>query len=161
MSKFTDWLKGIFRGDVSLAPAEDWLLRQFVDKLPPHLMPIVQKQIASYNRMYREVDGRAINFYCRPEISSGFPSLSMDSDEAPLIRITVSVNGADKPIHATLTAVHGRVFCMSFSQPVKHILPASMQLIKVKDAWCSNFPASASNNSFKPNPLRGSASFRR
>ena len=159
MSKFIGWLKEhllLRRSDV-LTPAEEWLLQQLLENLPPHLKPVAQHQIAHLKRAYREVDGRAINFCPRPGVPLDFPTFDMISDEAPLVRITVSATGADKPIHAALIAVYGRVFCISFSQPVRHLSPDSMQLIKVKDAWRSNFPASASNNSFKPNPLRGSA----
>lgn len=159
MSKFIDWLKRrllLGHGDV-LAPAEQWLLRQLLNSLPPHLKSVAQEQIAHLPRAYREVDGRAINFYPRPGVELNFPTFDMNSDEAPLVRITVSAAGVDTPIHAGLIAVHGRVFCISLSQPARHLPHDSMQLLKVKDAWRSNFPASASNHSSKPNGLRPSA----
>lgn len=161
MYEFGNWLTRLARGGVVLAPAEKWLLRQLVNNLPPHLKPIVEDQIASYNLAQREWDKRAVNFYRRPTLLPGMSLLDMPPMEAlPLVRVTASVAN-DDPIHATLTAVSGRVFCMAFSRPAKGVLVADMKITRVEDAWRSNFPADAPNNSFKPNPLRGSACFRR
>jgi hypothetical protein len=135
------------RGGVTLAPAEQWLLAQLVEALPSHLQSVVQAQLGSYNLAQREIDGRAINLYRRPALFPGMPLLAMSVTEAPLVRLSVSV-GSSEPVHATLTAVTGRVFCMAFNRSVKTLAPSNLKVVRVTEAWRSNFPAGAPNNGF-------------
>ena len=122
------------------SPAEQWLLRALLDSLPPHIKWIAEAQIATYDRAHREVDGREVNFYSTAGASKNAPNLAMRSPEATLVGITASVSGGPARIYARLTAVNGRVFCMSFNQRVAHLDPSSMQLTSVKESWRSNFP---------------------
>ncbi len=156
MWKFGGWLARALRGGVVLAPAEQWLLQELVAALPPHLRPTVESQLRCYNLAQREVDGRAINFYARPASRFSAPLLPMSAAPAVLVRVKAS-SGAAEPVHATLTAVSGQVFCMAISRCVQSLPAASLELAGITEAWRSNFPAGAPNNSSKPTPLRGAA----
>ena len=149
MYKFGNWLTRALRGGVTLAPAEQWLLTRLVEALPEHLRPTVQTQLRLYNLAQREIDGRAINLYCRPALPPQVPILPMLPRDAPLIRLSASV-GEGEPVHATLNAVSGRVFCMALNRSVQALSTSNLQVTQVTEAWRSNFPASAPNNSFKP-----------
>ena len=157
MYEFGNWITRALRGGITLCPAEQWLLNQLVEALPAHLQGTVQAQLRSYNLAQREADGRAINLYRRPGLLPEMPLLLMTGIEAPLIRLAASVAGQAEPLHATLSAVSGRVFCMAFSGAVQALAPSDLAVVKVTEAWRSNFPVSAPNSSFKPKPLRGSA----
>ena len=156
MYEFGNRLTRALRGGVTLYPAEQWLLAQLVAALPEHLIATVQAQLRSYNLAQREVDSRAINFYRKPALLPPMPLLPMSVIEAPLIRLSASA-GTDEPIHATLNAVSGRVFCMALSRSAQGINDSGLGVVQVTEAWRSNFPVCAPNNSFKPKPLRGSA----
>ena len=155
MYKFGNWLTRAIRGGITLAPAEQWLLAQLVKELPEHLQATVQAQLRSYNLAQREIDGRAINLYRQPIHLAETPLLQMSAVEAPLIRLSASA-GAGDPVHATLNAVSGRVFCMAFSRPAQALAVSDLEVVQITEAWRSSFPVSAPNNSFKPNPLRSS-----
>jgi hypothetical protein len=156
MYEFGNWLTRALRGGVALSPAEQWLLAQLVAALPEHLIATVQAQLRSYNLAQREIDGRAINFYRRPALSPQMPLLPMSTAEAPLVRLTASLVPGE-PVHATLNAVTGRVFCMALNRSVQGVPASVLRVIQVTQAWRSNFPVCAPNNSFKPTPLRGAA----
>ena len=156
MYEFGNWLTRALRGGVTLYPAEQWLLAQLVSALPEHLKATVDAQLSSYNLAQREADGRAINLYRRPALLPQMPLLPMNTVEAPLVRLTVNA-ATDGPIHATLNAVSGRVFCMALSRSVRDVSPLSFGGTQITQAWRSNFPACAPNSSFRPKPLRGSA----
>ena len=69
----------------------------------------------------------------------GLPLLDSKQEEAPLIRITARIEGSARPVHAVLTAVQGRVFCMSLSEPVSGAQPvAPLEIQRVQQAWRSN-----------------------
>lgn len=156
MYKFGSWIGRVVHGGVSLSPAEQWSLQQLLGNLPAHLKPIVDRQIASYNLAQREWDGRAINFYRIPAMQAGVPLLDMPPQvDWPLVRITASVAKSPELVHATLSAVGGRVFSMSFNRPVNGLPASDMRLTKVKEAWRSNFPHGRPDAAFKPSPLRG------
>lgn len=149
MYKFGNWLTRALRGGITLYPAEQWLLVQLVAALPTHLEATVQAQLRSYNLAQREIDGRAINLYRKPILLPQMPLLPMSVMEAPLIRLTTSTDSFG-PVHATLNAVSGRVFCMALSRSVQGIMPSGLQIDHVTEAWRSNFPVPAPNKSFKP-----------
>ena len=117
------------------------MLQQLVASLPPPLRSAVERQFEAYNLVQREVDGRALNFYRKKggkaNNMEGLPLLKMAVEEAPLVRLTASVSGDSEPLHATLTAVGGRVFCMALSRPVRP--EGSVTVSDIKQAWRSNF----------------------
>ena len=85
----------------------------------------------------------------------GFPNLEMHGDEAPLMRIAVQLGDESEPVHATLNAVSGRVFCVAFSRRVDGIpSTATVTVTDRKDAWRSNFTR-PNNQSEQAAPLNG------
>lgn len=141
---FSRWV----RGGVELTPFEWQVLERLVSELPQHLRSIVERQFEEYELVQREIDGRALNFYPSSkrlkEARMGIwplsaPRLQMNCDEAPLIRLTMSVD-APSDIHAVLHAVKGQVFCVSFNKDVRPFKSASgLNVVKTTHAWRSNF----------------------
>src|SRR4051812_44916289 len=114
---FGNFLERLLWGGTRLTDVEFELLQQLVAALPSTLHWAVERQFEAYNLVQREVDGRALNFY-RKRIGTanymeGLPLLEMAVDEAPLVRLTARVSGETEPLHVTLNAVKGRVFCMA------------------------------------------------
>jgi hypothetical protein len=67
------------------------------------------------------------------------PILKMGGDEAKLIRLTLDIEGDDEPLHVILTAVRGRVFCLTLSRKICAFgQPKAVHVTKVKQAWKSN-----------------------
>lgn len=127
-------------GGTKLTEVEFDLLQHAVNALPPSLRSIVESQFDAYNLVQREADGRSLNFYRirgGKTNRDGLPLLDMSVEEAPLIRLTATIDGESKPIHANLHAVTGRVFCMSLNRriPPKGIVVVS----NIKQAWRLNF----------------------
>lgn len=132
------------RGGATLSAAEYRLLCLLVAALPAHLRDIVERQFDAYNLVQREADGRALNFYrVQPwsnKVLSVSPLLTSKANEAPLVRIGIDVAGDGEPLHAVLTAVDGRVFCVSFNRVIpKNLSPDSISVRSVTQAWRSNF----------------------
>ena len=128
----------------TLTDVEHSLTEELISRLPDSLKRIVESQIDVYNLVQREIDGRALNFYRvglgRSLRMARIPVLEMDSEESPLIRISALVEGDPKPINATLTAVNGRVFCVSFGRRVdRYSNGTRVEVTGVKKAWRSNF----------------------
>ena len=117
--EFGNLLTRLFRGGTRLTDAEYYVLKTLVESLDPKLRGVVESHFEEYNLVQREVDARALNFY-RVKIGGGHPievtnPLVMEADEEPLVRITLAVPG-ENPIHAVLTAVCGRAFCVTFDR---------------------------------------------
>ena len=129
-------------GGAKLTEVEFGLLESLVTALPPALRTIVEAQFEAYNLAQREVDGRALNFYRKTkggkvDDMGGLPLLSMEVVEAPLVRLKASVVGETMPVHATLNAVKGRVFCLALDRPVA--AEGKVIVVDVTKAWRSNF----------------------
>ncbi len=143
---YGSWLLRALRGGAVLTAGEQALLATLVAELPAHLRNVVEAQFDEYNLVQREVDGRALNFY-KVSFFSFAPQpvsqvLESKRNEAPLVRLAVQT-GEPEPLHATLTAVNGRVFCASFSKRVPRSLGHEFKVSKVVHAWKSNFAASS------------------
>jgi hypothetical protein len=125
-----------------LSTAEHRLLSSLVEELPANLRETIETQFAEYNLVQREADGRALNFYRVGLFSSTplsvSPLLESKQEEALLIRLAAHI-GETEPLHATLTAVRGRVFCASFSRRVPRNLGNEFKIGSVVHAWKSNF----------------------
>lgn len=139
---FGNWLSRLFRSGAVLSPLEYDLLVALVRALPLPMRSIVIAQFESYNLVQREIDGRALNFYRmrngRPNDMQGLPLLRTARIEAPLMRISATIEGEREPIHAVLTAVEGRAFCVSLSRRVHHrIYGGIRQVTRVEQAWRS------------------------
>jgi hypothetical protein len=114
---FGNLVTRMLRGGVRLTDAEYFLLSALVERLDPKIRDIIESQFEQYNLVQREVDGRALNFY-RVQLGRRAPMevepcLHMTAVESPLIKIAVAAPGHGKPLHAVLTAVRGRAFCVS------------------------------------------------
>src|SRR5690606_41300816 len=121
-TQFGTRLSRFLRGGVVLSALEGWAVRTLVSSLPPDLQQIVEAQFQRYVLVQREVDGRALNFYPRrSELKGGLnaPLLQMDREDAPLVRIKISVANPSCTLHAVLSAVLGRAFCVSFNEDVR------------------------------------------
>lgn len=141
---FGTWATRILRGGCTLTDGEFHIVASLVSELPPSLRDIVEKQFAAYNLAQREVDRRALNFYRVALGRSGVlpvsPLLRSKLEVAPLVRISFNVQGEAEPLHAVLTAVHGRAFSVSFSRPVATgRVPNDFSMEKSTQAWRSNF----------------------
>jgi len=142
---YGSWLLRLLRGGVMLSAGEQQVLALLVAELPPHLRAVAEAQFAEYNLVQREVDGRALNFY-KVGLFSMAPLpvsqlLKSKQEEALLIRVGVQMGEPD-PLHATLTALNGRVFCAAFSRRV----PETQHGFKVSEvvhAWKSNFSSNS------------------
>lgn len=142
-TQFGTALSRLLRGGVVLSELERWALCALVSALPEELKQIVEAQFERYVLVQREVDGRALNFYPQQsELKGGLnaPLLQMDTEDAPLVRIKISVANPPGKLHAVLSAVLGRVFCVSFNQDVRPFSRASgFEIQGVEQSWRSNF----------------------
>ena len=129
-----------------LRKGEHQIVSSMVAELPDHLRDTVDSQFDEYNLAQREVDGRTLNFY-KMSLFSAKPHqpravLHGNKREAPLMRVSVFTPGEAEPLHATLNAVAGRAFCVSFSRPVPEAHDGqALKITKVTHAWQSEFPA--------------------
>jgi hypothetical protein len=143
---FGSLLLRLIRGGVLLRKGEHQIVSAMVAELPDHLRNTVECQFNEYNIVQRETDGRALNFY-KMGLVSAKPlktqaMLQGNSDNAPLIRVSVFTPGEVEPLHAALTAVAGRVFCASFSRPVPEAADErAPKVTQVIHAWRATFPA--------------------
>jgi len=153
-TQFGTRLSRFLRGGIVLSALESWTLQSLVSSLPPDLRQIVEAQFQRYVLVQREVDGRALNFYPRrSEMKEGLsaPVLQMEAEEAPLVRIKFSVAGHERSLHAVLTAVLGRAFCVSFSNDVRPFSAASgFELENVEQSWRSNFNLAKAQQAVQP-----------
>jgi len=143
---FGSLLLRLLRGGVVLRKGEHQIVSAMLAELPDHLRETVESQFNEYNLVQREADGRELNFY-KMGLLSGRPLqpralLHGNSENAPLIRVSVSTSGAVEPLYGTLSVAAGRAFCASFSRPVPEVRrEEALKITKVTHAWQSNFPA--------------------
>jgi hypothetical protein len=151
-TQFGTPLSRLLRGGVVLSELESWALRALVSSLPAELKQVVETQFQRYVLVQREVDGRALNFYPRRSELKGrlnAPLLQMDREDAPLVRIKISVANPYGTLHAVLSAVLGRVFCVSFNQDVRPFAGASgFEVQDVEQSWRSNFSLAKAQQAF-------------
>jgi hypothetical protein len=128
-----------------LTDIEHRVTEELIASLPDWLRTTVEAQMESYDLVQREVDGRALNFYRkrsgRKGLREGRPLLEMHGDEAPLMRITIRLGEDQKPLHATLHAVLGEVFCVALNRRIdSYPGTTTLSVVDRKEAWRSNFP---------------------
>ena len=141
---FSNLITRLIGGGVRLTDAEYFLLRTLVEHLDPEIRGVVESQFEQYNLVQREVDGRALNFYRKVRGRLAEPSqiLEMKGEKAPLIKISVSAPGDRRPLHAVLTAVGGRAFCVTFDRaPPKPRLAADVSVTSSTQSWRSEVRA--------------------
>ena len=141
-TEFGTLLSRFITGGVILSDLERWVLNALVSSLPLELRQIVEAQFQRYVLAQREVDGRALNFYPRrSELKEALsaPLLEMKKEVAPLVRIKFKVANHPNNLHAVLSAVRGRAFCISFNSDVRPLAGASsFELKDVEQSWRSN-----------------------
>jgi len=139
--QFGGLVRRLLRGGSTLSDAEYAVLCSLVDALPLDLRTIVITQLNSYNLVQRESDGRALNFYRfkngSPSFTDDLPRLQMKTEESPLIRAKLSLEGEHEPLHAVLAAVRSRVFCISFSRPPSDSA-RSVRVLEIEQSWQSS-----------------------
>ncbi len=142
---FGSLLLRLIRGGVVLRKGEHQVISAMVAELPDHLRDTVESQFNEYNLVQRETDGRALNFY-KISLVNAQPLqtqavLHGNNHDAPLISVAVSLPGQAEPLYATLNAVNGRAFCVSFSRPVPEASDERVpKITRVTHAWRANFP---------------------
>ncbi|HZV37296.1 MAG TPA: hypothetical protein VFF96_00965 [Pseudoxanthomonas sp.] len=141
--QFGTFLTRLLRG-ATLTPAEHQIAERLVEELPNPLRDTVHSQFDAYNLVIREADGRALNFYRlihgkqRPD---SVPSFGMNGIAAPLIKMSFLALDDPNPIHATLTAVHGRAFCVSFNRRLdSYKTRLDLDTSRITRSWKSNIP---------------------
>ena len=132
----------LMRGGTTLSGTEHRVLCCLVDALPVDLRTIVTAQLNAYNLVQREIDGRALNFYRfktgLPAFVDDLPRIEMKTDESPLVRARLSIEGEEEPLHAVLAAVRGRVFCISFGRPPQLMNAHRVQVLHAEQSWRSS-----------------------
>ena len=129
-----------------LRKGEHQIVASMVAELPDHLRGPVERQFDACNLAQRAVDGRTLNFY---KMSFFFTKpqqlqtvLYGRTQDAALMRVSVSIPGDAETLQVTLNAVVGKAFCVSFSRPLPEIRDGqSLKITTVTHAWRSNFPA--------------------
>jgi hypothetical protein len=149
MHAFGTWLSRFLRGGVLLSSAEQWLLAEMLEALPVQLSDLARRQLASFNLAQREIDGRSINFYLPRRGVPDLQLLPTTEIECPLVRITVRHIASGEIVHATLNAVNGRVFCMSFSRAVAGLGDGGFEVLDTAESWRAFFLEGSPNNSLK------------
>src|ERR1700758_1027826 len=114
-TNFGNALSRLLWGGVCLSRVESGLLQRMVDELPGKLRAVVEAQFETYNLVQREADGRAVNFYRRrwgrADVSN-VPLLARRGMDAPLIRVSFTIDENGPEHHGVLTAVNRRAFCL-------------------------------------------------
>jgi hypothetical protein len=149
--QFGGFVVRLLRGGTTLSDTEHAILCSLVDALPSELQTIVTAQLNAYNLVQRESDSRALNFYRFKNGSSSYsddlPQIRMKTDETPLVRASLRIEGDTEPLHAVLAAVRGRVFCVSFSRPPLLKTARSVQVLDTEQSWRSSVVMQQSSNS--------------
>ena len=138
-SQFGSRLSRIIGRGSTLSPLEIAVLHALVAALPGSLRVVVEAQFNAYNLVQREVDGRALNFYCESRDAKTLPLFAHKRETLPLVRITAATVSANEPLHAVLSAVNGRAFCVSFNRkpaPFEH--RGVVKFEHVVEAWRGN-----------------------
>lgn len=145
--QFGSLVRRVLGSGATLYAAEHAILEAAVASLPDSLRETVEAQFEAYNLVQREVDGRALNFYRKVGgvvNREGLPLLPLKNIEVPLVRLTARVDGGESPIHAVLTAVSGRAFCLITNRSLKpRERNSSVHVERVVQSWRSNLDLGA------------------
>lgn len=138
---FGTFLSRLLNGGIQLTDSEHHVLCLLVQALPDGFRHVVELQFDQYDLVQREIDGRTLNFYCK-SAAAKLPLLALRAEQCPLVRIVVQTQGEPKAVHAVLTAVNGRAFCVSLSERIDqagHL--AEAKVTEVVQSWRSNVAA--------------------
>ena len=158
--KFGSLAARFLRNGTTLTAAEHAVLCSLVDELPAELRSTVTSQLAAYNLVQREVDGNTLNFYRLKNGSLSYvddlPQIKMRIDEGDLVRAKLKIKGETEPLHAALSAVHGRMFTLSFSRAPGAQSGHPVQVLEVEPSWRTSVILPLGTNDDRPlAPVRG------
>jgi len=132
----------VWKGAVILCPLEEFLLLEFVERMPVNFQPILLNQLAGYNLVQRDPDWIELRFYRivqgRVDRNSS-PLLQIRVGEVKLLSITAQIPDVDDRLYASFWAVDRRFFMVNFGssiKPYKGIPSASVE--KTRHSWRSN-----------------------
>jgi len=131
----------LLKGGVKLTPVEGQLLELFQSSVPSEIQIPLDRQIAAYNLVQREIDGKALNFYRirRWKVyRDDLPKLPVSPGEIKLLSMELEESAASDVFHATFWAVDGYFFCINLSESTEHTAPQQIRIRKVKQCWRSN-----------------------
>ena len=139
-SEFGNNFSRMLRSGVKLTPFEVCALKSCIQVLPDELSKVILDQLDQYNLVQREVDWRALNFYCM----SGFrsirdvqPLLPLKSDDVSLVKVAL-LTSCGKTINTVLHAVNGRLFSINFGISTKLFEnETEIKITKVTESWLS------------------------
>ena len=132
----------VWKGAVIPCPLEEFLLSEFVERMPVNFQPILRSQLSSYNLVQRDPDYMELRFYCivRGRVDRGsLPILQIRAGEVKLLSITAEIPDVEDPLHASFWAVDRRFFMVNFGcsiKPYKDLPSASIE--KARQSWRSN-----------------------
>lgn len=132
----------VWKGAVIPCPLEEFLLSEFVERMPVNFQPILRSQLASYNLVQRDPDYIELRFYriVRGRVDrSSLPVLQIRAGEVKLLSITAEIPDVEDPLHASFWAVDRRFFMVNFGcsiKPYKDLPSASIE--KARQSWRSN-----------------------
>ena len=132
----------VWKGAVIPCPLEEFLLYEFVERMPVNFQPILRSQLAGYNLVQRDPDSIELRFYriVRGRVDrSSLPILPIRAGEVKLLSITAQIPDVDDPLHASFWAVDRRFFIVNFGcsiKPYKDLPSASIE--KTRQSWRSN-----------------------
>jgi hypothetical protein len=155
--RFGTLITRLLWGGTTLTKLECLVVEAMIENLPEWLGKTVRSQIEGYNLVQREHDGRTLNFYRklggRPNNMEGLPLLNMNCEDAKLVGVTFRFADIDAKIDATITAIRGRMFCVSFDRALRTIKTKAPPIAEhVRHSWRSHFPEPQSQN----NPMERS-----
>ena len=132
----------IWKSAVNLSPLEEFLLLEFVQRMPVNFQPILRSQLASYNLVQRDPDWLELRFYrfVRGRVDrSPLPLLSIKIGEVKLFSIAAQIPDVNNPLHASFWAVDRRFFMVNFESSIKPYKELrSVSIEKIQQSWRSN-----------------------
>ena len=142
-TNFGNAISRLLWGGVCLSRVESGLLQRMVDELPGKLRAVVEAQFETYNLVQREADGRALNFYRRrwgrADVSN-VPLLAMRGMDAPLIRVSFTIDENGPEHRAVLTTMNRWAFCLTFDADMRALCGSpDFSVMHVTRSWRSNF----------------------
>jgi len=140
-TQLSSHLMRLLKGGVNLTPVEGRRLKLFQSSVPSEIQIPFDRQIAAYNLVQREIDGRALNFYRirRWKVyRDDLPKLPVNPGEVKLLSMELGDSAASNAFYATFWVVDGYFFSINLSESIEHTAPKQIRIRKVKQCWRSN-----------------------
>lgn len=134
---FSDFLR-ILRGGTRPTSFEKLCIESCLTHLPEQIKDVANSQLAQYNLIQREIDGRALNFYKIVrfnQISEPSNLLPIKSKDCVLLKIEIETDTQEK-LNVTLHATGYRIFCIQFSRSVSNLKSIKeISVTKCTQSW--------------------------